>query len=37
MLELVRGATASVTQERLFDDITIEFEQLAAPQYGSYI
>jgi segregation and condensation protein A len=34
MLELVRGGHASVTQERLFDDITLEFEQLAAPSYG---
>jgi chromatin segregation and condensation protein Rec8/ScpA/Scc1 (kleisin family) len=35
MLELVRHGNASVTQERLFEDITIEFEHLATPQYGN--
>ena len=34
MLELVRSGSASVTQERLFEDIVIETESLAAPQYG---
>lgn len=35
MLELVRSGSASVTQDKLFDDITIEIEQLGAPRYGS--
>lgn len=36
MLELVRTGSASVTQERLFSDITIEGEVAAsAPQYGT--
>jgi segregation and condensation protein A len=35
MLELVRSGNASVSQDRLFEDITIEFEQLATPQYGN--
>ena len=35
MLELVRHGNASVTQERLFEDITIEFEHLVTPQYGN--
>ena len=35
MLELVRHGNASVTQDRLFEDITIEFEHLATPQYGN--
>ena len=35
MLELVRSGSASVTQEKLFEDITIEAEHLAAPQYGT--
>ncbi len=35
MLELVRNGAASVTQERLFDDITIESEGSAGiPRYG---
>jgi segregation and condensation protein A len=35
MLELVRSGSASVTQERLFEDITIENEGVAAPSYGT--
>ena len=35
MLELVRSGSASVTQERLFEDITIELENVAAPRYGT--
>lgn len=34
MLELVRAGSASVTQERLFEDITIELESAGVPQYG---
>lgn len=34
MLELVRHGTASVTQEKLFDDITIEVEEIGRPRYG---
>ena len=34
MLELVRSGSASVTQERLFEDITIELENVGAPRYG---
>jgi segregation and condensation protein A len=35
MLELVRNGSASVTQDKLFSDITIEIEQLTgAPKYG---
>ncbi|MEY4747369.1 MAG: segregation and condensation protein segregation and condensation protein [Candidatus Parcubacteria bacterium] len=35
MLELVRSGSASVTQERLFEDITIESEGVAgAPKFG---
>jgi chromatin segregation and condensation protein Rec8/ScpA/Scc1 (kleisin family) len=35
MLELVRNGSASVTQEKLFDDITIESEGVGgAPRYG---
>ncbi len=35
MLELVRNGTASVTQEKLFSDITIELEQvMGAPKFG---
>ncbi|MBM3261524.1 hypothetical protein FJY93_03840 [Candidatus Kaiserbacteria bacterium] len=34
VLELVRSGSASVTQERLFEDITIEVEQITAPTYG---
>ncbi len=34
-LELVRSGSASVTQERLFEDITIELENAAAPRYGT--
>ena len=36
MLELVRVGSASVSQEKLFEDITIEIEQVAgAPSYGN--
>ena len=35
MLELVRGGSISATQERIFSDITLEAEALAAPRYGS--
>ena len=35
MLELVRSGSASVTQEKLFEDITIENDALAAPRYGT--
>ncbi len=34
ILELVRTGNASVTQDRLFSDITIESDQLSAPKYG---
>jgi len=35
MLELVRNGSASITQERLFEDITIEIEQVTgAPRFG---
>lgn len=34
MLELVRSGSASVTQERLFEDITIEIESTGVPRYG---
>lgn len=34
MLELVRSGSASVTQEKLFEDITIEIENVTAPRYG---
>jgi segregation and condensation protein A len=35
MLELVRSGSASVSQDKLFSDITIELEQVAgAPSYG---
>ena len=34
MLELVRSGSASVSQERLFEDITIELENVGAPRYG---
>jgi segregation and condensation protein A len=34
MLELVRSGGASVTQERLFADITIEWEEAGIPQFG---
>lgn len=37
MLELVRSGSASVTQERLFEDITIESDMLGAPRYGTSI
>jgi chromatin segregation and condensation protein Rec8/ScpA/Scc1 (kleisin family) len=33
-LELVRSGSASVTQEKLFEDITIEAEQAGLPKYG---
>ena len=35
ILELARSGSASVSQEKLFEDITIEAEQFAAPQYGT--
>ena len=35
MLELVRSGVASVTQEKLFEDIEIEIESLGAPKYGA--
>lgn len=34
MLELVRSGSLSATQERLFSDIVLETESLAAPKYG---
>jgi segregation and condensation protein A len=34
ILELVRSGSASVSQDRLFSDITIEVESLDAPKYG---
>lgn len=34
ILELVRSGSASVTQDKLFSDITIEAESLGAPRYG---
>lgn len=34
VLELVRSGSASVTQERLFEDILIETESIGAPKYG---
>lgn len=34
VLELVRSGSASVTQEKLFEDITIEVENITAPRYG---
>jgi segregation and condensation protein A len=34
VLELVRSGSASVSQEKLFSDITIELENLGAPRYG---
>ncbi len=35
MLELVRSGSASATQEKLFEDITIELENVGAPRYGT--
>ena len=35
MLELVRNGSASVTQDKLFEDITIEIESVGAPKYGT--
>src|SRR3989344_1257703 len=35
MLELVRHGSASVSQEKLFDEIMIEVENVAAPRYGT--
>lgn len=35
VLELVRAGSASVTQDKLFEDITIEVEQITAPSYGA--
>lgn len=34
-LELIRSGSASATQKRLFEDITIELENAAAPRYGT--
>ncbi len=34
MLELVRSGSASVTQDKLFEEITIEIENVSAPRYG---
>ncbi len=34
MLELVRSGSASVSQEKLFEDITIELESTGVPRYG---
>jgi segregation and condensation protein A len=34
MLELVRSGSASVTQDKLFEDITIEIESAGTPRYG---
>jgi segregation and condensation protein A len=34
ILELVRAGSASVTQDKLFSEITIEAESFSAPQYG---
>ena len=35
VLELVRSGTASVVQDKLFEDITIEMEEMGAPKYGA--
>ncbi len=35
VLELVRSGSASVSQDKLFEDITIEIEEVAAPRYGT--
>lgn len=35
ILELVRSGSASVTQDKLFSDITIESDNIGAPSYGS--
>jgi segregation and condensation protein A len=35
MLELVRSGSASISQERLFEDITIEIEGAGIPRYGN--
>ena len=35
VLELVRSGSASVTQDKLFSEITIEAESIGAPQYGA--
>lgn len=34
MLELVRNGSASISQEKLFEDITIEIESSGIPRYG---
>lgn len=34
VLELVRAGSASVTQDKLFSDISIEIEHISAPRYG---
>ncbi len=35
MLELVRSGSASISQEKLFEDITIEIEGGGLPRYGN--
>ncbi len=35
MLELVRAGSASATQNKLFEDITIEIESVTTPRYGT--
>jgi segregation and condensation protein A len=35
MLELVRHGSVSVTQDKLFSDITLELEEMGAPRYGA--
>ena len=35
MLELVRSGSASISQEKLFEDITIEIEGAGIPRYGN--
>ena len=35
MLELVRSGSASASQDKLFEDITIEIENVGAPKYGA--
>ena len=35
MLELIRSGSASATQEKLFEEITLEVENVGAPRYGA--
>ena len=35
MLELIRSGSASATQEKLFEEITLEVENISAPRYGT--